>query len=109
MALTQVSIFETDQTGADETILLQAKTATISNALYGVDSNNAPIAQTVTDDSVKFTVLNGVHALTIYLVSVDAGSEEVTIYQGADPVTGALTNTTVVGHSGIATLLIKGT
>jgi len=110
MALTQVSLFDADTTGANETVNLQSQTAIIANAFYGVDSNNAPVSQKVNAGrSVTFTVLSGVNPLVIDLVSTSPNPEVVTIYQGADPVAGALANATVANHAGIATLLIKGT
>ena len=111
MALTPVSIYESDKTGATETINMQSKTATIANAFYGLDANNAPISVPVlkAGKSVTFTVLKDVVALQLDLTSTDPKSEEVIFYQGADPIAGAFADDTVANHSGIATLLIKGT
>ena len=102
MALTPASIFESDATGANETISLQPASTdvTIASAVY-----SGQVVQVAGDrKSLSFTVAQGVHPLVITLVSPDPEDEEVDLAQDSGP----LASVVVSQHSGVSTLLIQG-
>jgi hypothetical protein len=109
MALKQTSIFLSDVIGSDETIQLRSENATIQSALYGVDANNAPQPAKIGADkkSLTISIVAGLNALTVTLVSSSPAPETATLYQG-NPDAGALADISVSGHTGSSALLIQG-
>jgi hypothetical protein len=112
MALQAGSFFESDNTGATETIGLQPASPTtstavlIASAFYGKDGSDHPKPASVAQDrkSVTITVLSGINALVITLVSPNPADETVQLCQGST----LLATPTVRNHSGVSTILIKG-
>jgi len=113
MSLTPGSIFESDMTGASETITLSpappntSTQAQIASAFYGQDASSTPIPAQVAADgkSVSITVLPGINSLVMTLVSPDPKTETVLIGQGDN----IFATPTIESHSGVSTLFIKGT
>jgi hypothetical protein len=105
MALQPGSFFESDTTGANETITLEpaSSEAGIASAVYG----NPPQVLQVAPDrkSVSFTVQTGVNALVITLASPNPEDETVQLMQG----TTQIAMLTVRQHSGVSAIFIKGT
>ncbi len=113
MSLQPGSFFESDVTGAVETITLQpvapktSTNATIASAFYGTDPNGAPKAVTKAPDgkSFSFTIVSGIKSLIVTIVSPDPADETVNLCQGplvlADP--------TIRNHYAVSTMLIQGT
>ena len=103
MALNPTSIFESDNTGTSETIMLQpaSSKATIASAVYGGEL--VPVA----DDrkSLTFTVLKKVNPLVITLASPNPDDEMVALVQGGT----TLARPVITQHSGVSSILIQGT
>jgi hypothetical protein len=94
-------------TGSNQTITLQANTATISSAFYGVDANQNPLQVPAAADgkSVTVTVLAGPNLLTINLISPSLRDEVGVLSNGA----GTLAVVTVSAGIGVAAIGITGT
>jgi hypothetical protein len=113
MALQPGSFFESDSTGASETITLQpvspatTTNAAIASAFYGNDTSGHPKSADVAPDrkSVTITVVSGINSLVITLVSPNPNDETVQLCQGSTQ----LANPTVRNHSGVSAVFIKGT
>lgn len=113
MALQPGSFFDSDATGANETIFLQplppatSTNATIASAFYGTDSQGAPQSASVAEDgkSLSITVLNGVNPLVITLVNPNPQDEMVRLSQGST----VLQNPVISKHSAVVTLFVRGT
>lgn len=113
MTLQPGSFFESDATGALETVTLQpvapkpSTNAMIASAFYGKDTSGAPKAAPKAPDgkSVSFTVLSGINPLVVTIVSPDPADETVNLCQG----TVVLADPTVRNHSAVSTMLIQGT
>jgi hypothetical protein len=112
MALTPGSIFESDTTGALETITLSpappntSTQARIASAFYGADATSTPISAPVAADgkSVSIKVLLGIHSLLITITSPSPTTETVLLGQGGN----TFATPTIVSHSAVSTLFIKG-
>jgi hypothetical protein len=112
MALTPNSIFESDTTGATEIITLSpappntSTLARIASAFYGKDATSTPVPASVAPDgkSVSIKVLLGINSLVITLVSPNPAEETVLLGQGGN----TFATPTIVSHSGVSTLFIKG-
>ena len=113
MSLQPGSFFESDASGAVETVTLQpsapnlATNAMIASAFYGKDASGAPKPVTKATDgkSIQFAVLTGINSLVITLVSPNPVDETVELCQGAT----VLADPTVRNHSAVSTILIQGT
>lgn len=109
MTLTPTSFFESDTTGATETVVLRpfppatSTLATIASAFYGTP----PQAVTIATDrkSLTFTVLSGVNQLVVTIVSPNPNDESVILASGGT----ILANPTVRQHSAVSVMFIKGT
>lgn len=109
MPLQETSLYASDVAGANETIQLQSTSAIIQNAYYGTDSSGNPKPATVAADgkSLTITILKGLNALTVALISPSLAPELVSLYQG-DPKTGALATPTVSTGTGSSAIFILG-
>jgi hypothetical protein len=113
MTLQPGSFFESDSTGSTETITLQpvspatSTVVLIASAFYGKDESGHPKPASIAQDrmSVTITVLSGINSLVMTLVSPNPADETVQLCQGST----ALATPTVRNHSGVSTILIKGT
>lgn len=109
MALTRGSFFQSDATGATETIDLKpvppatSTNATIASAFYGTPPQSVSIA--TNRKSLTFTVLPGTNQLVITIVSPNPQDESVILADG----TTILANPTVRQHSAVSVLFIHGT
>jgi hypothetical protein len=113
MALEPGSFFDSDATGANETITLgpansaNSTNATIGSAFYGTDAQGIPQAAKVSEDrkSISFTVLKGINPLLITLVSPNPKDEMVRLSQGGTD----LSFPVISRHSAVITIFINGT
>jgi hypothetical protein len=109
MVLQPGSFFESDTTGATETISLKplppatSTNVSIASAVYGAPPQVVPVA--ADRKSVSIKVLDGINALVITLVSPSPNDETVQLVQGSTQ----LALVTVRQHSGVSAILIKGT
>lgn len=120
MALVRNGALATDTVGAEETLTLSvvqavaddgsgagtAVTAQIASAFYGADPDGGPIAAAVSSDGQSVTVktLQGVHSLTVNVVSPDSQSATVQLTQNGT----VLTEATLDAHTAAPMLLIEG-
>jgi hypothetical protein len=111
MPLTQGSFFQSDATGNQEIVALQASgggatSALIASAFYGRDGSNAPKPVSILPDgkSLTFAVDKGFNALVVTLVSPDPGSQSVDLVQGEM----IFASLNVTNQSGVSTILIQG-
>jgi hypothetical protein len=106
MALQSVSIFKSDKTDANETITLEpdppatSTDATIASAVYGGQLVKVAIDR----KSLSFTVLQGVHPLTVTLASPNPKDEIVRLTQDQK----VLASPVISQHSGVSVILIQG-
>jgi hypothetical protein len=113
MALQPGSLFDSDATGATETITLEplppatSTAATIASAFYGTDDQGIPqpVQIAVDGKSMSFTVLTGVNPLVITLVSPNPNDEIVQLSEGGT----VLANPVLSRHKAVFTIFIKGT
>jgi hypothetical protein len=113
MALQPGSFFDSDAKGTHETITLgpaspaTSTNATIASAFYGTDSQGTPEPASISGDgkSVSFTVLDGVQALVITLVSPNPTDETVRLSQGTTDISFPV----ISRHSAVITIFINGT
>lgn len=113
MTLQAGSFFESDSINSTETIALQptspatSTAVLIASAFYGKDESGHPKQAAVAQDqkSVNITVVSGINSLVITLVSPNPADETVQLCQGST----LLAAPTVSNHSGVSTILIKGT
>ena len=103
MALTPVSIFQSDKTGSSETIALQpaSSKAIIASAVYGGELVEIADGR----KSLTFTVLEKVNRLVITLASPNPDDEMVSLIQGGT----TLARPVITEHSGVSSMLIQGT
>jgi hypothetical protein len=110
MALTPGSLFDSDATGAKETITLEPSdpssptNATFGPCFYGKDAQGNPVQIPTEDASLTFTVLTGINPLTMTLLSPDK-DETVLLKQGDT----LLLDPTIRNHSTVCMIVIKGT
>jgi hypothetical protein len=113
MSLQPGPLFDSDATGATEQITLKptapatSTSATITNVYYGMSVSSAPTPVTVDPGGQSFsiTVLSGIFALTILMVSPNPQNEVVQLWQGSTQID----EVTIRGHSGSSAVLIRGT
>jgi hypothetical protein len=112
MALTPSSFFESDNIGNVEQITLAplppatSTDALIASAFYGLNSGNVPATIPIDADrkSFSFSILPGVFALTVTVVSPDPARQDVQLCQG----TTQIDLITIQNHSGSGAVLIRG-
>lgn len=111
MALTRGSLFDSDATGATETITLEPEdpntptNATFGPCFYGKDSQGNPVQIPADDKSLTFKVLAGINPLTMTLLSPDKNEEMVLLKEGDTE----LLDPTIRNHSTVCSIVIKGT
>jgi len=101
--------FLADGIGASETIELKSTNAVIASAFYGVDPLGHPVKASIADDrkSLSITIVSGINALAVTLVSPVSNPETAILFQG-DPDDNPLAFVTVSAKVGAGSIVIQG-